>query len=416
MTPPDPAPASLPPDAPVCTLCGKQIALDAVVLCPRCGKAHHEGCWRGECGSYECAPARRDLGDNTPRQRVTFEEIGRAVPLPPMAPRMGRSVPPPPPPNRTHRLAIASLICALAGIPLFGIVTGMVAVVLGGLALGSIRATRQKGALFAGLGVTLGAADVVAWVVLLAIFGGWERGPVPDLRDMTLNTAELTHLRPAIQRAMRANVVIRNGSTLGAGVILKFDAGRAVILTNQHVVRPGFSESDQPTPTPPVNDNLVVIMVGQPPAAGRLEWVAPWGLDLAVVSAPRRGVAGEVAATDWQPSEAARLQIGDAVFAVGNPFAMNWTYSHGEVSQFRTWRVGSRELHIVQTQTPINPGNSGGGLYDDDGRLVGINTWVQDHRVSQGLGFAISIDSINEFLPDRFKPLAPTPQPQAHTP
>ena len=49
---------------------------------------------------------------------------------------------------------------------------------------------------------------------------------------------------------------------------------------------------------------------------------------------------------------------------------------------------------MIQTDAALNPGNSGGGLYDKSGTLIGINTWTNDKRFSEGLGFAIALDSL----------------------
>ncbi len=60
---------------------------------------------------------------------------------------------------------------------------------------------------------------------------------------------------------------------------------------------------------------------------------------------------------------------------------------------------------MIQTDAKINPGHSGGGLYDRDGYLLGINTWTtQDKRVSEGLGFSISFQSLVDLLPPDARP------------
>ena len=59
----------------------------------------------------------------------------------------------------------------------------------------------------------------------------------------------------------------------------------------------------------------------------------------------------------------------------------------------------TRRNRVIQTQTPLNPGNSGGGLFTNDGFLVGINTWTNDKKISEGLGFAISLATLLELNP-----------------
>lgn len=101
-------------------------------------------------------------------------------------------------------------------------------------------------------------------------------------------------------------------------------------------------------------------------------WLAPGGVDLAIVSAPC--VSGAVRTTAW-PATRPSI-IGDPVFAIGNPQQWGWTQAQGFVSQFRTLAVGGRDIGVIRSSAPINPGNSGGGLYDRDGFLIGVNTWV----------------------------------------
>jgi len=56
------------------------------------------------------------------------------------------------------------------------------------------------------------------------------------------------------------------------------------------------------------------------------------------------------------------------------------------------------EIPLIQMQTPLNPGNSGGGLYDKEGFLIGINTWIYSKSVSEGLNFSIAMDGILSIL------------------
>ena len=58
-------------------------------------------------------------------------------------------------------------------------------------------------------------------------------------------------------------------------------------------------------------------------------------------------------------------------------------------------------FRLLQTTAAINPGNSGGGLYDADGRLIGINTMTSDKRFAEGLGFSISLPTLLELVPER---------------
>ena len=85
------------------------------------------------------------------------------------------------------------------------------------------------------------------------------------------------------------------------------------------------------------------------------------------------------------------LQVGDVVLAIGNPFGVGQTVTHGIVSAVARTDVGSKNYQFfIQTDAAINPGNSGGALVDLDGKLVGINNMILSRSGgSQGIGFAI---------------------------
>jgi Do/DeqQ family serine protease len=86
-----------------------------------------------------------------------------------------------------------------------------------------------------------------------------------------------------------------------------------------------------------------------------------------------------------------RLQVGDVVLAIGDPFGVGQTVTHGIVSAVARTEVGiSNYQFFIQTDAAINPGNSGGALVDMSGHLIGINTAIYSRSGgSQGIGFAI---------------------------
>jgi serine protease Do len=133
-------------------------------------------------------------------------------------------------------------------------------------------------------------------------------------------------------------------------------------------------------------------------------WLAPGDIDLALVSTPC--VSPQVRAAAWPATRPS--QIGDPVFAIGNPHAWGWTHTQGSVSQMRLLSTQGGDVRVIQSTAPINPGNSGGGLYDRDGFLIGVNTWTNDKRVSEGLSFSIALDSFVRLSPPvKPKDLAP---------
>ena len=90
------------------------------------------------------------------------------------------------------------------------------------------------------------------------------------------------------------------------------------------------------------------------------------------------------------------LQVGDVVLALGNPFGVGQTVTHGIVSALARTQVGITDYQFfIQTDAAINPGNSGGALVDLLGRLVGLNTAIFSRSGgSQGIGFAIPVNMV----------------------
>ncbi|ACF02137.1 DegQ family serine endoprotease [Rhodopseudomonas palustris] len=90
------------------------------------------------------------------------------------------------------------------------------------------------------------------------------------------------------------------------------------------------------------------------------------------------------------------LLVGDVVLAIGNPFGVGQTVTHGIVSALARTQVGITDYQFfIQTDAAINPGNSGGALVDVSGKLVGINTAIFSRSGgSQGIGFAIPANMV----------------------
>ncbi len=90
------------------------------------------------------------------------------------------------------------------------------------------------------------------------------------------------------------------------------------------------------------------------------------------------------------------LLVGDVVLAIGNPFGVGQTVTHGIVSALARTQVGITDYQFfIQTDAAINPGNSGGALVDMTGKLVGINTAIFSRSGgSQGIGFAIPANMV----------------------
>ena len=97
------------------------------------------------------------------------------------------------------------------------------------------------------------------------------------------------------------------------------------------------------------------------------------------------------------------LRVGQKVYAIGNPFGLDWTLTTGIVSALDRSlgeENGASIEHLIQTDAAINPGNSGGPLLDSAGRLIGVNTAIYSPSGSSaGIGFAVPVDTVNRVVP-----------------
>jgi len=98
------------------------------------------------------------------------------------------------------------------------------------------------------------------------------------------------------------------------------------------------------------------------------------------------------------------LQVGQSVYAIGNPFGLDQTLTTGVISALNREieSVTRRPIQgVIQSDAAINPGNSGGPLLDSAGRLIGVNTAIYSPSgASAGIGFAIPVDTVNRIVPE----------------
>jgi len=100
----------------------------------------------------------------------------------------------------------------------------------------------------------------------------------------------------------------------------------------------------------------------------------------------------------------ADLRVGQAAYAIGNPFGLDQSLTTGVISALKRrlpTSAGREITNVIQTDAAINPGNSGGPLLDSAGRLIGVNTAIFSPSGSNaGIGFAIPVDVVNRVVPD----------------
>ena len=103
-----------------------------------------------------------------------------------------------------------------------------------------------------------------------------------------------------------------------------------------------------------------------------------------------------------QLADSSHLQVGDATYAIGNPFGLDHTLTTGVVSALDrqiSAPNGYTIDHVIQTDAPINPGNSGGPLLDDRGRVIGVNSQILNgggdaENGNVGIGFAVPSNTV----------------------
>jgi len=99
----------------------------------------------------------------------------------------------------------------------------------------------------------------------------------------------------------------------------------------------------------------------------------------------------------------ADLQVGQKVFAIGNPFGLDQTLTTGVISALgrEIASVTNQPIQdVIQTDAAINPGNSGGPLLDSTGRLIGVTTGIHGSSTTYaGIGFAVPVDAVNQIVP-----------------
>jgi serine protease Do len=168
-------------------------------------------------------------------------------------------------------------------------------------------------------------------------------------------------------RAPRHNFGPQRQEGIGSGVVVTKDG---YILTNNHVV----DGADEVKVALQDGREFTAKVIGRDPKT-----------DIAVIKVDAK----DLPAVPMADSD--KVEVGDVVLAVGNPFGIGQTVTTGIVSATgRGGTVGLDYEDFIQTDAAINPGNSGGALVDAEGRLIGINTAILSRSGgNQGIGFAI---------------------------
>ena len=169
----------------------------------------------------------------------------------------------------------------------------------------------------------------------------------------------------------------RGEQSAGSGVIV--DAGRGLVLTNNHVIQDA--------------QEIVVTLKDRRQIKARLVGTDP-GTDIALLRIPAEGL------TAIRLGDSDSTSVGDFVVAIGNPFGIGQTVTSGIVSALGRSGLGIEGYEdFIQTDASINPGNSGGALVNLKGELVGINTAIIGPTGGNvGIGFAVPVNMARQVM------------------
>jgi S1-C subfamily serine protease len=220
-----------------------------------------------------------------------------------------------------------------------------------------------------------------------------------QVRELNGRTS-LDQLVDVVARVTPSTVRVEGAQGLGSGVIIQDNRGRLFILTNNHVTEGNdingtyhiklYNGSDF---NKPIEFDAAPVRLSQ----GQIAQSSPRQHDLALLAIPPDVVLpASVRPVVMRDMTATPLRVGEVAIAVGNPYGNRDSVSSGIISHVDRGFSLEPQNRFLQTDTPINPGNSGGGLFDLQGRLIGINTL--GYRGADGLGGSIRIDVVKAVL------------------
>lgn len=168
----------------------------------------------------------------------------------------------------------------------------------------------------------------------------------------------------------------QTNKAVGSGVIVSKDG---YILTNYHVIQ----KSEKITVQLSDDRKFPAKLIGVDPDS-----------DLAVLKIDEKNLPVAIIGNDQ------KLEVGDVVLAIGNPFGVGQTVTQGIVSAMQRKNLGLNVFEsYIQTDAAINPGNSGGPLVDSEGSVVGINTAIiSSSGGNNGIGFAVPISFAQQVM------------------
>jgi putative serine protease PepD len=234
------------------------------------------------------------------------------------------------------------------------------------------------------------AAFVVALLALVVSLGGLllDRGTEPSSSSASLaapgGRLAPTQIGRVYDSAGPGVVRVQAGAATGTGFVVREDG---TIVTNAHVV------GDARTAEVQFADK------------GGLLNAEVLGSDRSSDLAVLRVDPGSVQLKPLPLADSSKVEVGDAVVAIGHPFGLERTTTAGIVSGLERQIQAPNGFEIdkvIQTDAAINPGNSGGPLLDSRGRVIGVNSQIAtggSGRGNVGVGFAVPSNTVREVLP-----------------
>ena len=402
----------------VCSVCSRSLSVgEYVVECDYCGSFAHEICFKEHgCGSEQCKPysAHFDRTDIV----LTKEEVSKVIAVPEhtknpteyLINELDKD------PKPFSKMAVFSFFFS-AGLFILSLITsfslkkeiinlfyfcaflgGFTSIFLSIISLGLFTKNKKlRGLPVALFAFFIGILTVIGGVAYILI----KEESYPVIPQQKIDKKRIGEIvekaAPHIQEPLKSNVSIKSGfglsQSFGSGVVVKNKDSKTYIITNVHVLTGGSMVSSLDNAKKKAR-NLSVTFYNAETKDAEILWVAPEGIDLALLSCKTP----DNYTSSVKIGSANDIRMGEKVFAIGNPMGLDWTYTEGVVSSFRNKQIGEHEISVIQIQTPLNHGNSGGGLYSEKSLLVGINTWIYEKTKTEGLNFSIAIDELTKTL------------------
>lgn len=213
-------------------------------------------------------------------------------------------------------------------------------------------------------------------------------GVTKEVSSTTTPTATQVYQRDA-SGVVSIKATTAEGGDSGTGIVLNEEG---LILTNNHVISEGTSLTVSPGKSTSVTRAASV--VGTDPNS-----------DLALIKVNPSGLGLH----PLKLVSSSSVQVGNSVYALGNPYGLTETLTKGIVSALQreiSAPDGATIKNVIQTDAPLNPGNSGGPLLNAEGDVIGVNSQIASDAArtegsqpgSTGVGFAISSDTVSEVV------------------